>query len=200
MRQTVASALIGIVAGGCASLAPAPRQPAATSRTATTSRTTTTGRTATSSSSAVARAQTTHEYPGPAPPRQSAAGSASPAAAVAAFANAYINWNAETVAADMQTLAGQSVGQARSEMELAAAQTGSDYELRRGGIANSGTVEAVAALGGTGGRYVVVTRERTTATATSAYQGLRPAWHVALASVARVGPGRWAVSGWQPES
>jgi hypothetical protein len=119
---------------------------------------------------------------------------------VAVFANAYINWTARSVAADMAALARQSVGQARSEMELAAAQTGSDYELQRGGIANSGTVEAVAPLGGPGKRYVVVTREQTTATATDAYQGLHPAWHVAVATVARLGPGRWAVSGWQPES
>ena len=206
MRRAVAITLVGIVAGGCASLAPAPTEQTAGSGTATTARNATTvgsatsGGTATSASSPVARAQTTHEYPGPPPPRQSAAGFTSPAAAVAAFANAYINWNAQTVAADMQTLAGQSIGQARSEMELAAAQTGSDYELQRGGIANSGTVEAVAPLSGPGGRYVVVTRERTTATATNAYQGLQPAWHVAVATVASVGPGRWAVSGWQPES
>ena len=83
----------------------------------------------------------------------------------------------------MQALAGQSVGQARSAMELTAAQTGSDYELRRGGIANSGTVEAVAPLAGQPDRYAVVTRERTTATATDAYQGLQPAWHVAVATV-----------------
>ena len=33
-------------------------------------------------------------------------------------------------------------------MALAAAQTAGDYELQRGGIANSGTVEAVAPLAG----------------------------------------------------
>jgi hypothetical protein len=118
---------------------------------------------------------------------------------VTAFAIAYINWDAQTVEADMQALAGESVGPARSAMELAAAQTGSDYELRRGGIANSGTVEAVAPLAGQRDRYAVVTRERTTATATDAYQGLGPAWHVAVATVVRLGPGRWVVSGWQPE-
>jgi hypothetical protein len=207
VRPDAAIALIGIVACGCASLAPAPPQPAATSRVeaqrgagqrgagqpAATNR-------GTAADPAVAQAQATHEYPGPAPPRESAQGSASAVGAVAAFANAYINWNAHTVAPDMAALAQRSVGQARSEMELAAAQTGSDYELRRGGIANSGTVEAVARLSGPGGRYVVVTRERTTATATNTYQGLQPAWHVAVATVARVGAGRWAVSGWQPES
>jgi hypothetical protein len=120
--------------------------------------------------------------------------------AVSEFATAYINWDAGTVAADMQTLARRSVGQARSAMQLAAAQTGSDYELQRGGIANRGTVEAVAPLAGGAGHYVVVTREQTTATASAAYEGLRPAWHVAVATVEQVRPGRWAVSGWQPES
>jgi hypothetical protein len=99
----------------------------------------------------------------------------------------------------MRQLAAGSLGQARSAMQLAAAQTANDYELQRGGIANHGTVEAVAPLRGSGDRYVVVTRETTTA-ASSAYQGLRPAWHVAVATVSALGPGRWVVSGWQPES
>jgi hypothetical protein len=84
-------------------------------------------------------------------------------------------------------------------MQLAAANTARDYELRRGGIANSGTVEAIAPRSGSRDEYVVVTQERTTATNTTAYQGLRPAWHVTVATVTRVGPG-WVLSGWQPES
>ena len=100
----------------------------------------------------------------------------------------------------MRELASESVGQARSAMQLAAAQTAQDYELQRGGIANSGTVEAVAPLFGRRGQYVVVTRELTTATATTAYQGLRPAWHVAIAAVVQLRPGQWVVSRWQPES
>jgi hypothetical protein len=151
--------------------------------------------------SKLAVAQATHEYPSPKPPPQSAvSNSASPVAAVRMFASAYINWTAETVAADMRALAARSVGQARSVLELAAAQTASDYELERGGIANSGTVEAVTPLPGTREQYLVVTREQTTATNTTAYQGLRPAWHVALATVTRVGGSGWVVSAWQPES
>ena len=193
MRRAVAIAIVTAALSGCAPLGPAPPPRVNT--------TTTTGRAgpAAPASSPLARAQATHEYPSPAPPRQSAPGSGSPVGAVAAFAMTYINWSAQTVAARMQALAGRSVGQARSAMELAAAQTGSDYELRRGGIANSGTVEAVAPLAGRRNQYVVVTQERTTATATDAYQGLQPAWHVAVATVVRLGPGRWAVSGWQPE-
>jgi len=120
-------------------------------------------------------------------------------AAVRAFAQAYINWDAQTVSADMRGLAARSVGQARAAAALAAAQTAGDYELQAGGVANSGQVEAVASLPGRPERYVVVTLERTTATATSAYQGLAPAWHVTVAEVVDQG-GRWVVSGWQPES
>ena len=100
----------------------------------------------------------------------------------------------------MQVLALASVGQARSAMALAAAQTQNDYELRHGGIANSGVVEAVAPLPGRRNEFVVVTREQTTATNTSAYAGLRPAWHVAVAGVTEIAPGQWVVSRWQPES
>jgi hypothetical protein len=150
----------------------------------------------------LATAQRTHEYPSPKPPAESVAGDASASAleAVRGFANAYINWSAATVAGDMRTLAGESVGQARSALQLAAAQTASDYELQQGGISNSGTVEAISPLPGGGGRYVVVTRESTTATDTTAYDGLLPAWHVTIATVSRVASGAWVVSGWQPES
>ena len=193
MRRALSALALGSALAGCAPLgtpAPSTRPPAPSPGAAP----------ARPVHSQLAQAQATHEYPGPAPPRQSAPGSGSPAQAVAAFATAYINWSAATVAADMEALAQASVGQARSAMELAAAQTGSDYELRRGGIANSGVVEAVAALRERPNEYVVVTRERTTATATAAYQGLAPAWHVAVATVVRLGAGRWAVSAWQPES
>jgi hypothetical protein len=192
MRRAVVIAIVSAAGSGCAPLAVSPPPRATTASTAQ-------GNPTAAASSPLSRAQATHEYPSPTPPAQSAPGSRSPVQAVAAFAIAYINWNAQTVAGDMQALAGQSVAQARSAMELTAAQTGSDYELRRGGIANSGTVEAVAPLAGQRDRYAVVTRERTTATATNAYQGLKPAWHVAVATVVRLGPERWVVSGWQPE-
>jgi hypothetical protein len=155
----------------------------------------------TGSTASVARAQTTHEYPSPASRRQRAAGgSATAIQAIRTFARAYINWSAQTVAADMRTLAARSIGQARSALQLAAAQTSNDYELRRGGIANRGSVQAIAPLPRFKHRYVVVTRETTSATATDAYQGLRPAWHVAIATAVSMPGGRWVLSGWQPES
>jgi hypothetical protein len=149
---------------------------------------------------AVAVAQRTHEYPSPPrPARRAGSGSPTPAAAVRSFAFAYINWTAQSVSGDMRELATRSVGQARSAMQLAAAQTAADYELQRGGIANSGEVEAVAPLPDRRGQYVVVTRELTTATATTAYQGLAPAWHVTIATVVEQAPGEWVLSGWQPQ-
>ena len=152
------------------------------------------------------RAQANHELPSPAPP-QHALGSASPARAIRRFAKQYVNWSAANVVARLHALARASVGQARSEMALTAAQVRGDRTLSQAGIANHGTVEAVARLPQPR-RYVVVTREWTTARYTTAYQGLAPAWHVALVTVARVsragrrgrGPRHWAVSGWQPQS
>jgi hypothetical protein len=155
----------------------------------------------TATRSAIARAQATHEYPSRPPPPETATGdAASPVQAIRRFAKAYINWDAQTVAAHMRSLAAQSVGQARSAMTLAAAQTAHDYELRQGGIANSGTVEAVAPLSGHPHEYVVVTRESTSATNTTAYQGLQPAWHLALATVLELRTGHWVLTGWQPEN
>jgi hypothetical protein len=150
----------------------------------------------------LARAQAAHEYPSPPPPRQAVAGSGSATAlgAIRVFATAYINWDAQTVAADMRALAAASIGQARAATILAAAQTAGDYELQRGGIANHGIVEAVAPRPGHQDQYVVVTLESTTATNTTAYQGLRPAWHVALATVTEPQPGQWVLSAWQPEN
>jgi hypothetical protein len=121
----------------------------------------------------------------------------SAADAVRAFATIYINWTAANITDRMRLLASVSIGQARAAVALAAAGTANDYELKRGGISNSGTVEAVAPLAGD--QYVVVTKELTSATNTVAYQGLRPAWHVAIATVAQRN-GEWVLSGWQPES
>lgn len=155
------------------------------------------------------RAQATHELRSPAP-RQHAPGSGSPVLAIQQFAQQYVNWSAADVAARMRALARASVGQARSEMTLTAAQVQQDRTLGQAGIANHGTVEAVARLRRRRGRFVVVTREWTTARYTTAYQGLAPSWHVTLATVARVSgvggrgrgrrPQRWVVTVWQPQS
>jgi hypothetical protein len=149
---------------------------------------------------AVARADRTHEYPTPAPRQAVIGGWRTPVEAVQVFATTYINWSAATVSTRLRALAEVSVGQARSAMSLAASETAQDYELHRGGIANSGVVEAIAPVRGHRDQYAVVTREQTTATNTGAYRGLAATWHVSLATVTRVQGGLWALSDWQPES
>jgi hypothetical protein len=149
---------------------------------------------------ALQQARLAHEYPSPAPPAQRAPGAGNAIKAIGAFATAYINWSFRSVSGRMRALARESIGQARSAMALAAAQTSGDYELQRGGVSNRGTVEAVAPLARHPDEYVVVTRELTMATDTTVYQGLKAAWHVTLATVTELAPGRWVLSGWQPES
>ncbi|MGZ4246674.1 MAG: hypothetical protein ACXVSE_20500 [Solirubrobacteraceae bacterium] len=148
----------------------------------------------------VARAQRTHEIPTPAPSQGALGGWRSPVQAVQVFADAYINWTADTVATHLRVLAQAGVGQARSAMTLAASQVARDDALKLGGISNAGTVEAIAPVTGERNVYAVVTRERTTATNTNAYQGLRPAWHVTLATVTEVDGRLWTISAWQPEN
>jgi hypothetical protein len=116
------------------------------------------------------------------------------------FAQWYINWTAGTVASHLHVLSQIAIGQARSAMTLAAGQIGHDSSIALGGIANSGTVEGIAPVTGERDVYAVVTRERTTATQTNAYQGLRPGWHVTLATVTEIGGRLWTISGWQPEN
>jgi hypothetical protein len=143
-----------------------------------------------------------HELPTPPGRAESvpAARSAqSPQSALTTFADVYINWTAQDVKSHLLALAADCVGQARTAIQLSAVQTGADPELRQAGIANHGTVEAVAPLPGGGHRYVVITRESTSATNSTAYEGLAPAWHLTVATVTERGGG-WVISGWQPES
>jgi hypothetical protein len=137
------------------------------------------------------------EIPTPPGPLEHGVGAFSPQIALERFGTLYINWNARDVAAQLRTLARMSVGEARSALALQASETAADPELAQAGIANHGHVEAVAGLGGDA--YVVITRESTTATNSSAYAGLAPSWHVALATVVRRGGG-WVISGWRPQS
>ena len=184
--KTVACVLALALAGCAGSAGPDPSPGASTHR----------------SHGPVAQAERTHEYSAPHRPsaRSATAGATTAAAAIRAFATAYINWSYITIAADLRGLARSSVGEARSAMTLAAAQTAHDYELQRGRVSNHGTVEVVAPRAGHRDQYVVVTEELTTAAATAAYDGLQPAWHVALATVARQPDGRFAVSAWEPQS
>jgi hypothetical protein len=207
VRRAAGLAAVALAAAGCGPLAlgasaPTPPRPARTGATAPSGPASSPAGPLPPSAirAPMAIAQATHEYPSR-PVRQTAsAPAADPVVAVEAFAGAYINWDASTVASDMRRLAARSVGQARSAMQLAAEQTAQDYELARAGVANQGSVEAIGPVAGRPGQYAVVTLERTTATDSTAYAGLGAAWHVAIATVTQVAPGRWAVSGWQPEN
>jgi hypothetical protein len=152
------------------------------------------------SASIVARANRTHEVPTPAGPQAVAGGWRSPTQAVYVFASQYINWNSQNVSVRLRALARVSVGQARSAASAAASETASDDELKQGQIANSGVVEAIAPVIGHRYEYAVATRERTTASATDAYQGLGTQWHLAVATVTRLTGGLWVLSNWQPEN
>jgi hypothetical protein len=141
-----------------------------------------------------------NEVPTPLGPAEIAPVSSSPRTALAHFADLYINWNAGDVKRQLISLSADCVGQARSAIALAAAQTGADPELRQAGIANRGMVEAVAPLpGAERHRFVVITRESTSATDSSAYDSLAPAWHLTVATVEERSGG-WVISGWQPEN
>jgi hypothetical protein len=190
MSPAVTAAVLALVLSGCGLAMPVPG-------TGATAQTTPAAGTATRSSGAPAL--TDNEVPTPPGPAEHAPGAGSAVGAVRTFAIGYINWTAADLRSRLSRLAADSVGQARSAMELAAQQTGSDPELTQAGVANHGRVEAVSALTGGAGRYVVVTLESTTATDSSDYEGLAPAWHLAVATVAHRG-GRWVVSGWQPKS
>jgi len=154
----------------------------------------------TRTSALVEHADRTHEVPTPAPRQTVAGGWRSPVEAVEVFATTYINWTAATIASRLRLLAQASLGQARAAMTLAAGEAQRDGTLQRSGIANSGVVEAIGPVRGHADEYAVVTRELTTATNSTAYAGLAPTWHVALATVTRVPPGLWVLSAWQPES
>src|ERR1700743_2501538 len=108
----------------------------------------------------------------PAPAQRALGGWRSPVQAVQVFAQTYINWTADTVATHLHVLAQAAIGQARSAMTLAAGQVGQHSAIARGGVANSGIVEGIAPVTSQRNVYAVVTRERTTATHTNAYQGV----------------------------
>jgi len=127
-----------------------------------------------------------------------AAPAATPELAIERFARLYVNWTYRTLAAHRLQLARMAVGAAAAEQRRGAVESAHDYELAQGRVANTGQLVAVAVRRrGRAGQYVVVTRETTTGADT--YEGLPPAYHVTLVTVAAVGGG-WAVSAWEPQS
>jgi hypothetical protein len=140
------------------------------------------------------------EREGTTPPQPQAAPLApapSPQSAVERFADGYINWSYQTLAADEQRLAASAVGEARASELQARQQTERDSALARGHVFNTGTVVTVGPVKGAGGNvWVCVTREQTGGE--GEYTALAAAYHVTLVTVARV-PEGWAVRAWRPE-
>jgi hypothetical protein len=122
--------------------------------------------------------------------------SATPTAALAAFASLYVNWTYRDLARRQRALASMSVGAARAAELQAAATSASDSTLARARIANQGTTVSIAPDRGRDGAWVLVTREQTSGSGD--YEGLPATYHVTLARVQR-STGGYAVSEWLPQ-
>jgi hypothetical protein len=157
--------------------------------------------TATHGSTATASPQNAGEPPAPAPPVAAAQAPAgvqpTPVKALAAFARLYTNWTYRTLSADQRTLAAMSVGAARLSEREAAASSRDDTTIARGRIYNRGEVVSIAPDLTRSGSWLVVTREQTGGD--TQYEGLPAAFHVTIATLARV-PGGYAVAQWLPQS
>ena len=126
------------------------------------------------------------------------AGRTSPQAALARYAELYVNWTAAGVAANQRQLAAISLGQARAQALQAAASLARDPELTKSAVSNTGSVVAIApGQGAAAGLWVVVTREQTIGKGD--YAGLPPTLHVIYAQLTRTANG-WVVTRWQPEN
>jgi hypothetical protein len=121
-----------------------------------------------------------------------------PGAALAHYADLYINWTASGVTATETVLASVSVGSARAEALQAAASYRHDNTLLKSQVRNSGTIVAITrGVGVAAGDWVVVTRETTTGRGD--YQGLPSQLHVTYAQLNRTSTG-WVISSWSPQS
>jgi len=121
-----------------------------------------------------------------------------PEAALARYSQIAVNWNWRDLAAVQHHLASISLGQARAQALQAAAGTSTDSNLRAQRITNLG--QPISIAGGQGpaaGRWVIVTRERTTGQ--GAYAGLPPTLHVTYAQVTHTSHG-YVVSRWTPQN
>jgi len=121
-----------------------------------------------------------------------------PEAALARYGQIAVNWNWRNLAAVQHHLASISLGQARAQALQAAAGASTDSNLRAQRITNTG--QPISIAGGQGpaaGRWVIVTRERTTGQ--GAYAGLPPALHVTYAQVTHTRDG-YVVSRWTPQN
>ena len=126
------------------------------------------------------------------------AASATPQAAVERYANLYVNWHADQLAARQRQLASISLGQARAQALQAAASTAQDPKLTTSHVANHGQLVSIApGAGPANGQWVIVTTETTTGQ--GAYTGLPPTVHVTYATLTHQAGG-WVISQWSPQS
>lgn len=139
----------------------------------------------------------------PAPPPPTAASQApadvkaTPQAALRQFAQLYVNWTYRTLVGDQRTLAAIAVAPERLSEQQAAAHSAADTTITRGQIVNTGRLVSLSPSLTVPGQWVLVTHESTGGN--PAYDGLQAAYHVTLATLARV-PGGYAVSQWQPQN
>jgi len=121
-----------------------------------------------------------------------------PEAALARYGQIAVNWNWRNLAAVQHHLASISLGQARAQALQAAAGASTDSNLRAQRITDFGQPISIAAgQGRAAGRWVIVTRERTTGQ--GAYAGLPPTLHVTYAQLTHTSDG-YVVSRWTSQN
>lgn len=126
------------------------------------------------------------------------AGSLTARDAVVRYARAYINWTAHTLGADQRRLAAMSVGAARLAAEQQASSAAIERTVRAHHLANRGQLLSVEPGEGVErGRWVIVTRERTTGT--GSYHALPYGLHITLATTTHT-PQGWVISQWSPQT
>lgn len=155
----------------------------------------------TSSGASTSSPQNAGELPAPDPPssqaQKPAAVQATPARAVEAFAQLYVNWTYRTLTSNQRRLAAISVGPARLAEQQAAAASQVDTTIARGHIYNTGQIVSLSSERSHVGTWVLVTREQTGGS--SEYQGLQAAYHVTLAKLAHISQG-YVIESWLPQS
>ena len=134
----------------------------------------------------------------PAARHPSAAAAGRPQALIARYAQLYLNWTPSSLIEHQRQLASMSLGQARGQAQLSAAQAERARQEGRLVLSNQGQALAIApGRGPAAGRWVIVTSELTSGQA--AYAGLPPTLHIIYAQLTR-SRGGWVITAWQPQN
>jgi len=162
---------------------------------ATTLSTTSTSSTASSAATATNPGEINEGQLPPSPVPAAGGVSPTPRAALARYAQLYVNWSAGQLTDRGRQLAAISTGQARHQAQALASR---GPVLARYRVTNRGSVTAIGAgQGAEQGRWVVVTNELTSGT--GPYLGLPATSHVTWATVTTTHHG-YVVSTWNPAS